>query len=161
MNAKIMPRLPVELVKVHPDATMPQYQTPGAAGADFFAYCPDGPVVIEPRQTKRVSAGVKAFIGTPAWALVLMPRSGLGSKGIILANSVGLIDSDYQGEIGMMIYNRSDKPFTVVTGDRIAQGAFMAVEQASFIEVAQFSQETARGEGGFGSTGGSSLTPGA
>lgn len=156
-----MPRLPVELIKVHPDAHMPQYQTPGAAGADFFAYCPEGPVVIAPGQSARISAGVKAFIGTPAWALVLMPRSGLGSKGIILANSIGLIDSDYQGEIGMMLYNRSNMPFTVSTGDRVAQGAFMAVEQAVFIEVEQFSQATARGEGGFGSTGGSALTPGA
>lgn len=155
-----MPRLPVELVKVHPDAKMPQYQTPGAAGADFFAFCPEGPVTIHPGETVRISAGVKAFIGTPAWALVLMPRSGLGSKGIILANTVGLIDSDYQGEIGMMIYNRGSQVFVVNNGDRVAQGAFMAVEQAVFIEVAEFSQQTERGTGGFGSTGGSASLKG-
>lgn len=158
------PRLPVEMIRVVAGVaegssyygvtgTPPYYATPGAAGADFHAFCPEGPVVIEPGETKAISAGVKLFIKSGSYALLLMPRSGLGKKGIILANSVGLIDSDYQGELGIVLYNRSKVPFEVKNGDRIAQGAFFPVEQAHFIEVARFSQETERGEGGFGSTG--------
>lgn len=149
-----MPRLPIELKRVDSAAVPPKYQTPGAAGADFHAFCPEGPVTIAPGAVEKIRTGVAIFIGSPAWALVLMPRSGLGTKGIILANTVGLIDSDYQGEIGVFLYNRSKEPFVVNNGDRIAQGCFMPVEQATFMEVEEFSQNTVRGEGGFGSTGG-------
>lgn len=149
-----MPRLPIQLKKIHPLAVAPKYQTAGAAGADFHALCLDGPVEVRPGETVKVRTGIALFIGSPAWALVLMPRSGLGSKGIILANTIGLVDSDYQGEVGIMLYNRSKETFMVNHGDRIAQGCFMPVEQASFIEVSEFSQDTARGAGGFGSTGG-------
>jgi len=152
-----MPRLPIQLKKIDPLAVAPKYQTAGAAGADFHACCPDGPIIVGPGETRRIGTGIAMFIGSPAWALVLMPRSGLGSKGIILANSVGLIDSDFQGEIGIMIYNRSSTPFEIQHGDRIAQGCFMPVEQASFIEVEEFSHDTVRGTGGFGSTGGAAL----
>lgn len=152
-----MPRLPVQLKKMHPLAVAPKYQTAGAAGADFHACCPDGPLLVNPGETRRIGTGIAMFIGSPAWALTLMPRSGLGSKGIILANSVGLVDSDFQGEIGIMLYNRSKTPFEVNHGDRIAQGTFSPVEQASFVEVEEFSQETVRGAGGFGSTGGNSM----
>lgn len=152
-----MPRLSIELKKIDPRATAPKYQTAGAAGADFYSFCPDGPITIEPGATAKIRTGVALFIGSPAWALVLMPRSGLGTKGIILANTLGLVDSDYQGEIGIFLYNRSKEAFVVKDGDRIAQGCFMPVEQASFIEVEAFSSETARGEGGFGSTGGTML----
>lgn len=141
-------------MKVADGATPPKYQTDGAAGADFHAHLPDGPVVIQPGETKRIGAGVSMFIGSPEWALVLMPRSGLGSKGIILANTIGLVDSDYQGEIGIMLYNRSHEPFTVKDGDRVAQGAFFPVAQAKFLRVVEFSKNTARGANGFGSTGG-------
>lgn len=152
-----MARLRIEFKRLHPMAVPPKYQTEGAAGADFHAFCPDEKLVLLPGQTRLIRTGVSMFIGSPAWALVLMPRSGLGSKGIILANSVGLIDSDYQGEIGIFLYNRSKDDFIVSHGDRIAQGVFMPVEQANFVEVQQFSQETDRGTGGFGSTGGNML----
>lgn len=151
-----MNRLPIQLKKIDPRAVAPKYGTAGAAGADFHALC-DEPIIIAPGEVKKIRTGIALFIGTPAWALVLMPRSGLGTKGIILANTLGLIDSDYQGEIGIFLYNRSKAPFVVNHGDRIAQGCFMPVEQASFIVVEEFSAETERGEGGFGSTGGTSL----
>ena len=153
--------LDVKILDERLRGALPAYATTGSAGLDLKAALA-APLTLAPGQTELVPTGLAIHLADPGFAAMILPRSGLGHKhGIVLGNLVGLIDSDYQGEIGMMIYNRSDKPFTVVTGDRIAQGAFMAVEQASFIEVAQFSQETARGEGGFGSTGGSSLTPGA
>lgn len=151
---KNMNQLSIELKKIDAGAITPKHQTEGAAGADFFAFCPDGPIEMHPGDTAKVRTGVSMFLKTPDWALMLMPRSGLGSKGIILANTIGLIDSDYQGEISIYLYNRSDRLFIVNNGDRIAQGCFVPVAQAKFVEVDEFSSTTKRGDGGFGSTGG-------
>ena len=149
-------RLPVSLKKLHHLAIVPKYQTPGSAGADFHAVVgdeADSAIAINPGQTVRVGTGIALHIESPNWSLVLMPRSGLGSKGIILANTVGLFDSDYQGEVLISLYNRSNEPFTVKNGDRVAQGVFMPVLQAAFTLADEFSSVTERGTGGFGSTG--------
>lgn len=148
--------LSVQLKKLHADAVIPKYQTAGAAGADFHAYCPDLPIFVPPGRTVKVPTGIALFLRDPGYVLQLSPRSGLGSKGIILANTVGIIDSDYQGEICIMLYNRSHEAFEVKHGDRIAQGMFQPVKQACFQVVAEFSSRTERGTGGFGSTGGMS-----
>jgi dUTP pyrophosphatase len=157
--------LRVQLKKLYPDAIVPKFQTEGAAGFDLHAKVSRedekfGVVhafTLAPRSIAAVSTGIAVSINNPDWGLFLFGRSGLGKKGIRLANSVGVIDSDYQGELIVMLRNDSDEPFTVAHGDRIAQGVFMPVRQAQFIEVEEFSVRTARGEGGFGSTGGVTL----
>lgn len=144
----------VELVRAHPDAKLPQYGSSGAAAADLHAYLGTRPfLTIMPGETVNVSSGVKVSIGDPNYAMQLLPRSGLGRKGLILGNTVGLIDSDYQGEVVMVLHNRGREAITIENGDRVAQAIFLPVVHARFIEVASFSTETERGEGGFGSTG--------
>lgn len=151
MTAKLV--LDVQLRKLHPDAIVPKYQTAGAAGFDLHARL-DKAIYIEPRSSAKVSTGIAVSINDPQWGLFLFPRSSLGSRGIRLANCVGVIDSDYQGELLAVIRNESvSTTFTVNNGDRICQGVFMPVLQARFIEVAEFDVTTQRGTGGFGSTG--------
>lgn len=145
--------LPIQVKKLHPDAVIPKYQTDGAAGADFHACTPNVSIWVAPGRTVRVPTGIAMFIGDPGYVLQLSPRSGLGTKGIILANTIGLIDSDYQGEIAIMLYNRSHEAFEVHHGDRVAQGMFLPVKLAYFNVVDDFDVRTARGAGGFGSTG--------
>lgn len=151
--------LRVQLKKLHPDAIVPQFQTPGAAGFDLHAL---GNFTekfgwvgysIGPGESMRVSTGVAVSINNPEWGLFLFSRSGLGSKGLRLANGVGVIDSDYQGELLVTLRNDSSENFSVRPGDRIAQGVFMPVRQAQFIEVEDFAVTTERGAAGFGSTG--------
>lgn len=131
---------------------LPDYATAGSAGMDLRA-CTDEPLIIEPQQTVLIPTGLAIYIGDPSLAAVLLPRSGLGHKhGIVLGNLVGLIDSDYQGQLFVSCWNRSDTAFTVETGDRIAQMVFVPIAQVGFERVDEFGLSE-RGVGGFGHTG--------
>ena len=131
---------------------LPRYETRGAAGLDLRA-CIEVPARIAPGETRLVSSGIAIHIADPGLAAVVLPRSGLGHKhGIVLGNLVGLIDSDYQGPVGISVWNRGDEPFTIEPGDRIAQLVFLPVARARFEVVDEFA-ETERGEGGFGHSG--------
>ena len=131
---------------------LPSYATAGSAGIDLRA-CVETSVVLEPGQTLLVPTGMAIHIGDPGLAAVLLPRSGLGHKhGIVLGNLVGLIDSDYQGQVFVSCWNRGDESFTIEPGERIAQMVFVPVVQAEFSIVDEFTP-SARGAGGFGHTG--------
>jgi dUTP pyrophosphatase len=131
---------------------LPEYATPGAAGLDLRA-CVDAPLILEPGTTHLVRTGIAIHIGDPGYAAMILPRSGLGHKhGIVLGNLVGLIDSDYQGELMVSTWNRSGTPFTLNPLERLAQLVIVPVVQARFNLVADFSASE-RGAGGFGSTG--------
>ena len=131
---------------------LPDYATAGSAGMDLRA-CIDETLTIAPQQTVLIPTGLAMYIGDPSLAAMLLPRSGLGHKhGIVLGNLVGLIDSDYQGQLFVSCWNRSDSPFQVELGDRIAQMVFVPVVQAEFEQVEEFDL-SARGAGGFGHTG--------
>ena len=132
--------------------TPPQYATPGSAGLDLRA-CIDGPLHVEPGQTTLVPTGMAIHLADPGLAAMILPRSGLGHKhGIVLGNLVGLIDSDYQGELMVSCWNRSQQPFTVEPMERIAQLVIVPVVQPTFEVVDEF-EATERGTGGFGSSG--------
>ncbi len=136
---------------------LPEYATPGSAGMDISA-CLDEPLEIKPGETSLIPTGFAIHVEDTGLAAVLLPRSGLGhKKGIVLGNLVGLIDSDYQGQVYVSCWNRSHEAFTVIPGDRIAQMVFMPVVQAAFDIVDEF-DESHRGEGGFGHTGCSSIS---
>ncbi len=131
---------------------LPEYATPGSAGLDLRA-CIDEPLFLEPGQTELIPTGLAIHILDPHLAAVLMPRSGLGHKhGIVLGNLIGLIDSDYQGQVMVSCWNRSDTPFTIQIGERLAQMVFIPVAQVQFQQVAEFSASH-RGTGGFGHSG--------
>ena len=131
---------------------LPQHATEGAAGLDLRA-CLDAPLTLAPGQTELIGAGFAMHITDPGLAAVLLPRSGLGHKhGIVLGNLVGLIDSDYQGEVMVSCWNRGAAPFTVEPGERIAQLVLVPVVRAEFAVVESFTP-SARGAGGFGHTG--------
>lgn len=131
---------------------LPTYATEGSAGLDLRALI-EQPLTVEAGQTVLIPTGISIYIADPNLAAVILPRSGLGHKnGIVLGNLVGLIDSDYQGPLMVSLWNRSDKPFTVEVGDRIAQLVFVPVVQAQFNIVQEFNA-TERGEGGFGHSG--------
>ena len=130
----------------------PHYATDGSAGLDLRA-CLDGPLDIAPGETHLIPTGLAIYLEDPSLAAMILPRSGLGHKhGIVLGNLVGLIDSDYQGELMVSCWNRGQQPFTITTGERIAQLVIVPVVQAAFEVVTDFAA-TSRGEGGFGSTG--------
>lgn len=132
--------------------TPPHYATPGAAGLDLRA-CIADPLVIEPGQTTLVPTGMAIHLADPGLAAMILPRSGLGHKhGIVLGNLVGLIDSDYQGELMVSVWNRGNTAFTLNPLDRIAQLVVVPVLQVGFNIVDDFAASH-RGEGGFGSTG--------
>ena len=132
--------------------TPPHYATPGSAGLDLRA-CLDKAVEIQPGETLLIPAGIAIHLADPGLAAIILPRSGLGHKsGIILGNSVGLIDSDYQGEIMISTWNRSQKNFIINPMDRLAQLVVVPIIQVAFNVVDTF-QTSERGEGGFGSTG--------
>ena len=134
------------------DWPLPAYATEGSAGLDLRA-CLDAPLVIEPGQAELIPTGLSIHIGDPGLAAMLLPRSGLGHKhGIVLGNLVGLIDSDYQGPLMVSCWNRGRTAFTVRPMERIAQMVIVPVVQARFRVVDDF-DASARGEGGFGSTG--------
>ncbi len=131
---------------------LPEYATNGSAGLDMRA-CIDAPVILGQGETILIPTGVAIHIDDPNLAAVLLPRSGLGHKhGIVLGNLVGLIDSDYQGQVFISCWNRSDTEFTINPGDRIAQMVFVPVVQARFELVDEFTPSS-RNEGGFGHTG--------
>lgn len=131
---------------------LPSYATTGAAGLDLRALS-DEKIVLQPGETRLIPTGLAIYIADPSLAAVILPRSGLGHKhGIVLGNLVGLIDSDYQGPLMISAWNRSQEPFVIEVGDRIAQLVFVPVVQAEFNIVTDFEQ-TERGDGGFGHTG--------
>jgi dUTP pyrophosphatase len=131
---------------------LPHYATDGAAGMDLRAMLEE-PLEIKPGETHLIPTGIAIHIGDAGLAAVLLPRSGLGhKKGIVLGNLVGLIDSDYQGQIFVSCWNRGGESFTVQVGERIAQMVFVPVVQAEFDIVDEF-DSSQRGEGGFGHTG--------
>jgi len=131
---------------------LPEYATPGAAGLDLRA-CVEAPLILEPGTTHLVRTGIAIHIGDPGYAAMILPRSGLGHKnGIVLGNLVGLIDSDYQGELMVSTWNRGSTPFTLNPLERLAQLVIVPVVQARFNMVTDFSASE-RGAGGFGSTG--------
>jgi dUTP pyrophosphatase len=131
---------------------LPRYGTDGAAGLDMVA-CLNEPLTLRPGDTQLIPTGVAIHIGNPHLAAVLLPRSGLGHKhGIVLGNLVGLIDSDYQGQVFVSCWNRGKEGFTIEPGDRIAQMVFVPVVQAEFQVVTEFAASR-RGAGGFGHTG--------
>jgi dUTP pyrophosphatase len=131
---------------------LPQYGTPGAAGLDLRA-CLDGPLTLNPGDSQLVPSGVAIHIGDPGFAAIILPRSGLGAKhGIVLGNLVGLIDSDYQGQVFVSVWNRGQAAFTIQPMDRIAQLVVVPVQQVEFNVVEEFAASS-RGAGGFGSTG--------
>ncbi len=131
---------------------LPRYATEGSAGLDLVA-CLDAPLTLAPGHTQLVPSGLAIHIGDPNLAAVLLPRSGLGHKhGIVLGNLVGLIDSDYQGQVFVSVWNRGHEPFTIEPGDRIAQMVFVPVVQVEFTIVQDFAPSR-RGEGGFGHSG--------
>lgn len=138
--------------KLGKEIALPQYATHGSAGLDLRA-CVEDALEVLPGATHLIPTGLAIYIENPALAGVILPRSGLGHKhGIVLGNLVGLIDSDYQGELMVSCWNRGDKPFTITVGERIAQLMIIPVIQAQFEIVGAF-QTTSRGEGGFGHTG--------
>jgi len=138
--------------RVGREIALPARATFGSAGLDLRA-CLDGPMVLEPGQTHLVPTGIAIHLDDPGLAAVLLPRSGLGHKhGIVLGNLVGLIDSDYQGQVMVSVWNRGDHPFTIAPGERIAQMIVVPVVQVELEIVPEF-EESARGAGGFGSTG--------
>ena len=131
---------------------MPAYATPGSAGMDLRA-CLDGPLELAPGDTQLIPTGLAIHMGDTGMAAVILPRSGLGHKhGIVLGNLVGLIDSDYQGQLMVSCWNRGQSSFTIEPGERIAQLVFVPVLQPGLKQVETF-DASARGEGGFGSSG--------
>ena len=136
------------LIKEH----LPNYGSPGSAGLDLRA-CIENNLILQPGETKLIPSGISIYIKDSKYAAMILPRSGLGHKhGIVLGNLVGLIDSDYQGELLISCWNRGSKEFASNSLDRIAQLIIVPIEQASFNLVDDY-EESQRGEGGFGSTG--------
>ncbi len=134
------------------DIPLPQYATSGSAGLDLRA-CLDAPLTLNPGDTQLIRTGMAIYIEDANLAAMILPRSGLGHKhGIVLGNLVGLIDSDYQGELMVSCWNRGNTPFTIEIGERLAQLVLVPVVQAEFELVAEF-KATERGEGGFGHSG--------
>ena len=147
-----MQQLDVRILDPRMRDQLPQYGTAGAAGLDLRA-CLDEPLVLEPGKTVLVPTGLAIHIGDPGYAAMVLPRSGLGHKnGIVLGNLVGLIDSDYQGQLMVSLWNRGDSGFRIEPMDRIAQMIIVPVLQVQLNIVEEF-DESARGAGGFGSTG--------
>lgn len=134
------------------DIELPHYATDGSAGLDLRA-CLDTPLILAPGHTELIPTGIALNIGDSELAAVILPRSGLGHKhGIVLGNLVGLIDSDYQGELFISCWNRGQSTFTIQPGDRVAQLVFVPVVRVAFDVVDEFTA-TQRGAGGFGHTG--------
>ena len=132
---------------------LPAYATPGSAGLDLRA-CLDAPLTLAPNAWQLVPTGLAVHLADPAYAAMLLPRSGLGHKhGIVLGNLVGLIDSDYQGQLMVSCWNRSPTAFTIEPMERIAQMVIVPVVQAQFRVVNDFASASERGAGGYGSTG--------
>ena len=139
-------------LKVGNEIPLPTYATDGSAGVDLRA-CIDKPLTLEPGQTELIPTGIAIHMKSKDMAATILPRSGLGHKhGIVLGNLVGLIDSDYQGQLFISCWNRGNDTFTIEPADRIAQLMFLPVIQPEFSLVEEF-EESDRGEGGFGHSG--------
>jgi dUTP pyrophosphatase len=145
-------KLDVKVLDARLAQQMPSYATPGSAGLDLRA-CLDAPLTLAPNAWQLVPTGMAIYLKDPAYAALILPRSGLGHKhGIVLGNLVGLIDSDYQGQLMVSAWNRSSTAFTIEPMERIAQLVIVPVVQAQFNIVNDF-EATERGAGGYGSTG--------
>ena len=145
-------RVDVKIIDPRLVNQLPAYATPGSAGLDLRA-CLDKPLVLQANAWQLVPTGIAIYLADPHYAALILPRSGLGHKhGIVLGNLVGLIDSDYQGQLMLSAWNRSDVAFTIEPLERIAQLVIVPVVQAQFNVVSDF-PASARGEGGYGSTG--------
>lgn len=149
-----MKQLQVKILneKIGEKIPLPDYSTEGSAGMDLRA-CMDEPLTLNPGETFLIPTGIAIYIEDPGYAALILPRSGLGHKhGIVLGNLVGLIDSDYQGELMISAWNRGTTTFTIEPGDRVAQLVLVPVQQTEFTIVDEFTS-TDRGTGGFGSSG--------
>jgi dUTP pyrophosphatase len=146
-------KLDIKILDARLREAMPAYATAGSAGLDLRA-CLDEPLTLAPNAWQLVPTGMAMHLKDPAYAALILPRSGLGHKhGIVLGNLVGLIDSDYQGQLMVSAWNRSEVAFTIEPMERIAQLVIVPVVQAQFHVVDEFTQASERGEGGYGSTG--------
>ena len=146
-------KLDVKILDARLRDAMPAYATAGSAGLDLRA-CLDEPLTLAPNAWQLVPTGMAMHLKDPAYAALILPRSGLGHKhGIVLGNLVWLIDSDYQGQLMVSAWNRSEVAFTIEPMERIAQLVIVPVVQAQFRVVDEFTQASERGEGGYGSTG--------
>ena len=145
-------KMDVKILDARLREQMPHYATPGAAGLDLRA-CVEAPLTLAPGETRLIPTGLAIHLADPGYAALILPRSGLGHKhGIVLGNLVGLIDSDYQGQLMVSAWNRGQQPFELAPMERLAQLVIVPVVQAEFNVVEDF-ESSARGEGGFGSTG--------
>ena len=145
-------KIDVKIMDARMAEQLPAYATPGSAGLDLRA-CLNEPLTLQPNAWQLVPTGIAIYLQDPHFAAIILPRSGLGHKhGIVLGNLVGLIDSDYQGQLMVSAWNRSSTAFTIEPMDRIAQLVIVPVVQAQFNVVTEF-PASARGEGGYGSTG--------
>jgi dUTP pyrophosphatase len=145
-------KIDVKIIDSRMRDQLPSYATPGSAGLDLRA-CMDEPLTLAANAWQLLPTGIAIFLNDPNFAALILPRSGLGHKhGIVLGNLVGLIDSDYQGQLMVSAWNRSDVPFTIEPMERIAQLVIVPVVQAQFNVVEEF-PASQRGEGGYGSTG--------
>ena len=145
-------RLKILDARLGSEIPLPERGIAGSAGVDLRA-CLDQPLELQPGECELISSGLSIYLEDPGLAAVILPRSGLGHKhGIVLGNLVGLIDSDYQGELLISCWNRGAEPFRIEPGERIAQLVIVPVVQAEFDVVDSF-EESARGAGGFGHTG--------
>ena len=147
-----MMKIDVKVIDPRMAELLPAYATPGSAGLDLRA-CLDAPLTLAANAWHLVPTGIAIYLQDPGFAAMILPRSGLGHKhGIVLGNLVGLIDSDYQGQLMVSAWNRSDVTFTIEPMERIAQLVILPVVQARFNVVTEF-PASQRGEGGYGSTG--------
>ena len=138
--------------RISKEFNLPEYQTAGSAGIDLQA-CIDKSIELKPGMTELIPSGIAIHINDPSLTAVLLPRSGLGhKKGLVLGNLVGLIDSDYQGQVYISCWNRGKETILIEPGLRLAQMVFIPVEQVQFRVVEEF-DESERGDGGFGHTG--------
>ena len=137
--------------RVGTDWPIPELGTHGSAGMDLRA-CLDAPLTLAPGATELIGTGLAIHLDDPGLCALILPRSGLGHRGLVLGNLVGLIDSDYQGELKISTWNRGETPHTIEPGDRIAQLVITPVIQPVLVEVDSF-ETSSRGDGGFGSTG--------
>lgn len=148
-----MMKIDVKIMDARMAEQLPAYATPGSAGLDLRA-CLNEPLTLQPNAWQLVPTGIAIYLQDPNFAAMILPRSGLGHKhGIVLGNLVGLIDSDYQGQLMVSAWNRSDVAFTIEPMERIAQLVIVPVVQAQFNVVTEFHASSERGEGGYGSTG--------
>ncbi|ATD62802.1 MULTISPECIES: dUTP diphosphatase [Janthinobacterium] len=147
-----MKNIDIKILDARMQELLPAYATPGSAGLDLRA-CIDAPITIEAGQTVLIPTGLAIHIGDPSYAAMILPRSGMGHKnGIVLGNLVGLIDSDYQGQLMVSTWNRGQSAFTLNPMERLAQLIIVPVLQVGFNVVEEFG-DSERGVGGFGSTG--------